>query len=100
MSADDYTAFLARREQLANAGGFEPADLPPHLFDFQRELVAWAVWQGRGAVFADCGLGKTPMSLAWADQVHRRTGKPVLLLTPLAVGFQIAAEADRFRNRR
>lgn len=36
------------------------------------------------------------MSLAWADQIHRHTGKPVMLLTPLAVGFQIVAEADKF----
>jgi hypothetical protein len=91
-----YADFLARKAQLTNAGGFEPVDLPDHLFDFQRSLVEWAVRQGRGAMFADCGLGKTPMELAWADQVHRHTGKPVLLLTPLAVGFQIVSEAEKF----
>ena len=91
-----YTDFLAAKAQLANSGGFEPDDLPGHLFDYQRELVEWAVRQGRGALFADCGLGKTPMSLAWADQVYRHTGKPVLVLTPLAVGFQIVAEAEKF----
>ena len=36
------------------------------------------------------------MELAWAEQVHRHTGKPVLLLTPLAVGFQIVTEAEKF----
>jgi hypothetical protein len=41
-------------------------------------------------------MGKTPMELAWAENVHRKTGKPVLLLTPLAVGFQIVAEAEKF----
>ena len=91
-----YAEFLASKAQLADAGGFEPVELPPHLFDFQRALTEWAVRQGRGALFADCGLGKTAMELAWAEQVHAHTGKPVLLLTPLAVGFQIVAEADRF----
>lgn len=91
-----YADFLARKAQLADAGGFAPSGLPDHLFDFQRFLVEWAVRQGRGALFADCGLGKTPMSLAWAEQIHRHTGKPVLLLTPLAVGFQVIAEAHRF----
>ena len=91
-----YADFLARRAQLANLGGFEPADLPAHLFDYQANLVEWAVRHGRGAIFADCGLGKTPMSLAWAEQIHRHTGKPVLFLTPLAVGFQIATEAEKF----
>lgn len=91
-----YAEFLARKAQITDAGGFEPDGLPEHLFDFQRALVEWAVRQGRGAIFADCGLGKTPMELAWAEQVYRRTGKPVLLLTPLAVGFQVAHESDKF----
>jgi hypothetical protein len=92
----DYQAFIANRAQLSDTGGFEPVELPGHLFDYQRDLVEWAVRQGRGGIFADCGLGKTPMALAWAEQVHRHTGKPVLLLTPLAVGFQIATEAIKF----
>lgn len=91
-----YAEFLARKAQLVNGGGFDPTNLPDHLFDFQRSLVEWAVRQGRGAIFADCGLGKTPMELAWADQINRRTGKPVLILTPLAVGFQTVAEANKF----
>ena len=91
-----YDEFIEAKAQLTNQGGFEPVNLPAHLFDFQRSLVDWAVWQGRGAIFADCGLGKTPMELAWAEQVHRKTGKPVLLLTPLAVSFQILTEAAKF----
>jgi len=91
-----YEDFLARKAQLANEGGFEPVDLPDHLFDFQRTLVEWAVRKGRGAIFADCGMGKTPMSLAWAEQVNRTTGRPVLFLTPLAVGFQVVAESQKF----
>lgn len=92
-----YEDFIARRSQLANEGGFPPiGDLPPHLFDFQRQIVDWAVRRGRGAIFADCGMGKTPMSLAWADQVYLQTGRPVLFLTPLAVGQQIITEADKF----
>lgn len=93
---DAYAQFLARKAQLVNAGGFEPVGLPGHLFDFQRALVEWAVKRGRAGIFADCGLGKTPMALSWAEQVHRHTGKPVLLLTPLAVGQQIAGEATKF----
>ena len=91
-----YTDFLAAKAQLADGHGFEPGDLPGHLFDFQRELTGWAIRQGRGALFADCGMGKTPMELAWAQAVHEHTGKPVLLLTPLAVGFQIVTEAEKF----
>lgn len=91
-----YHAYLAERAQLANAGGFEPTVMPDHLFGFQQLLVEYAVRQGRAGLFADCGLGKTPMSLAWAQNVHQHTGRPVLFLTPLAVGFQIATEAAKF----
>jgi hypothetical protein len=92
----DYAQFLANKAQLADSGGFEPVDLPAHLFDYQTNLVEWAVRHGRGGIFADCGLGKTPMALAWAEQITRHTGKPVLFLTPLAVGFQIVTEAAKF----
>lgn len=91
-----YERFLRDKAQLSNLGGFEPKDLPAHLYPFQRDLVEWSVRHGRGAIFADCGMGKTPMELAWADQVHRHTGRPVLLLTPLAVGFQVVGEAEKF----
>jgi hypothetical protein len=96
VSRPTYAEFLAAKAQLTNAGGFEPDNLPGHLFDFQAALTEWAIRQGRGALFADCGLGKTPMELAWADQVYRHTGKPVLMLTPLAVGFQAVHEAEKF----
>jgi hypothetical protein len=96
VSRADYLALLERRAQLANAGGFEPTHMPDHLFDFQRVLVDFAVRHGRAGMFADCGMGKTAMSLAWARNVTERTGKPVLFLTPLAVGQQVTAEADRF----
>lgn len=92
----DYSEFLADKSQQNNGAGFTPTELPTHLFDFQAALVDWAVHQGRAALFADCGMGKTPMELAWAEQVNRHTGKPVLLLTPLAVSFQIAREAEKF----
>jgi hypothetical protein len=95
-AVSDYASFLAAKRQQNVGHGFEPLTVPDHLFDFQRELVEWAVRQGRGAIFADCGMGKTPMELAWAENVHRHTGKPVLLLTPLAVGFQVVAEAEKF----
>jgi len=91
-----YAEFLARKTQLGSAGGFEPTVLPDVMFGFQRELTEWAIRQGRGAIFADCGMGKTLMELTWAQNVYEHTGEPVLLFTPLAVGFQIQAEAQRW----
>jgi hypothetical protein len=92
----DYAAFLAAKAQAGTGTGFEPNWLPDWLFGFQGALVDWSVRMGRAAVFADCGLGKTPMQLAWAQNVQRHTGKPVLVVTPLAVSFQTEAEAAKF----
>jgi hypothetical protein len=58
--------------------------------------VEWAIRQGRAALFADCGLGKTPMQLVWAQNVHQQTGRPVIVVAPLAVSFQVEAEAAKF----
>jgi hypothetical protein len=91
-----YADFLAGRAHTNQGHGFEPLWLPDDLFPLQRHLTDWALRQGRAAVFADCGLGKSLMELVWAHNVYKHTGRPVLLLTPLAVTFQMAAEADKF----
>lgn len=93
---DPYLAFLERKSQLGADSGFEPLWLPEFLFDFQKALVEWAIRRGRSAIFADCGLGKTAMLLVWAENVVRHTGRPVLVLTPLAVSFQAVQEAQKF----
>ena len=95
-SVSDYGEFLRQKSQGGADSGFTPVWMPDFLFDFQRELVEWAVRKGRAAIFADCGLGKTPMGLTWASNVARKTGKPVLYLTPLAVASQTVREAEKF----
>ena len=92
----DYEAFLHDRLHDSAKHGFVADQLPDCMFDFQRDLVAWALEIGRAGIFADCGMGKTIMELVFGDQVVRRTNKPALLLTPLAVGHQVVAEGERF----
>ena len=91
-----YDTFLRHKTHEGAEHGFEPTFMPPELFDFQVDLVTWAIRKGRAAIFADCGLGKTPMQLTWAENVHQHTRKPVLILTPLAVSAQTIREADKF----
>ena len=62
------------------------------LFPHQSDMATWAIRRGRAAIFADTGLGKSRMQLAWADTVHRHTGRDVLILAPLAVAEQTAEE--------
>lgn len=92
----DYASFLDARRHANTAAGFEPVNIPDFLFPFQRNLVEWAVLQGRSAIFADCGLGKTPMQLVWAQNVAEHTNGNVLILTPLAVSQQTIREAEKF----
>ncbi len=92
----DYQAFLAHKTNLPPGAGFDPIEIPSFLFPFQRHLVDWAIRQGRAAIFADCGLGKTPMQLVWATNVIRHTDRPVLILTPLSVSAQTVREAEKF----
>jgi hypothetical protein len=94
----DYEEFLASKMVKPAAAGFEvdAGRLPDGLFPWQREIVRWARRLGRAALFEDCGLGKTAQQLAWADAVARHTGKPVLILTPLAVAPQTVREGEKF----
>lgn len=92
-----YVDFLATKAQLGEMSGFDPISIPDYLFDFQKHLVDWSIRKGRSAIFADCGLGKTPMQLVWADNVAKKTNGVVMIATPLAVGAQVLREAEKFR---
>lgn len=93
MTEPAYDAFLEQKRLAAPAVGLQtvPA-LNRQLFDFQHDIARWALRRGRAAIFADCGLGKTPMQLEWAKHVPG----DVLILTPLAVAQQTVREGQKF----
>lgn len=95
---DGYREFLQSKVLAAEQSGFTPIaeDRLERLFPFQWSIVDWALRRGRTALFAECGLGKSGMALAWANAVRRHTGRPVLILTPLAVAPQFVTEATKF----
>ena len=92
----DYDSFVRGKRRSEVATGHCPGDLNENLFDFQHAIVSWALRRGRAAVFADTGLGKTLMQLAWADDVATHTGGMVLIVAPLAVSEQTIEEGRRF----
>ena len=94
----DYTEFLERKKVKVHDSGFEVPDsaINPMLFPFQKFVVNRALKAGRYALFEDCGLGKTAQQIEWAHHVAAHTGKPVLILCPLAVASQTIQEGFKF----
>ncbi len=97
-ATESYGDFITGKSQADSDGGFEPTWMPTRLplFDFQEALTAHALRRGRFALFEDCGLGKGPQALTWAENVARHTGGRVLILTPLAVAGQFVTEGEKF----
>jgi DNA modification methylase len=88
-----YEAFLAAKTPVDQPIGLlGELTISEQLYEFQRDIVRWSLRRGRAAIFADCGLGKTPIQLEWAQHVPGR----VLILTPLAVAPQTVAEGKKF----
>ena len=94
----EYLEFLEQKDFVTESSGFDidKTELNPMLYDFQKDIVRWALKKGKADIFADCGLGKTLMQLSWAYQIHKHTGGMVLILAPLAVAEQTRREAEKF----
>lgn len=92
----EYEDFIASKAHRTDGFGFDPIWMPDFLKDFQKSLVEWSLVSGRSAILADCGLGKTPMQLVWADNVVQKTNGRILIAAPLAVSQQIVREAEKF----
>jgi len=90
----NYRTFLeSKRIESKNLGfKIEPNKLNDKLFDFQKDMVIWALRKGKCAIFADTGLGKTLMQLEWAKQLNNTA----LIVAPLAVSRQTKHEGAKF----
>ena len=94
-----YQAFLRSKEisgMHTDSIRVETEELNPMLYQFQRDIVRWALAKGRAAAFTDCGTGKTAMQLTWSEEIVKHRGGMVLILAPLAVAAQTAAEGEKF----
>ena len=92
----NYNDFLQSKQITIAPSGFDVAQVNPQLFEFQSDITKWSLARGKTAIFSDCGTGKTPMQLAWADEVVRQLNRPVLILAPLAVSRQTVREGEKF----
>jgi hypothetical protein len=97
MSLADYRGLIAaKRIAFIPRGMATIPSLNPALKDHQRHAVEFALKAGCAALFLDTGLGKTLCALEWGRIVVEHTGRPVLMLAPLAVAAQHEREAVKF----
>ena len=90
----EYTDYLASKRVTIPDAGFTAETINGQLFNWQEHIVRRALQRGRFCIFADTGLGKTRMQLAYADAVARHTNRRVIILAPLAVAAQTVAEGE------
>jgi len=85
-----YQTFLQTKQRRQQPAGVivDLADINPILHEWQADITQWALRNGRSAIFADCGLGKTFMQLEWARLVADRC----LIVAPLSVARQTVGE--------
>lgn len=89
-----YASFIASKAIVAQPAGIKASGISAKLFPFQQACCNWALRRGRAALFEGTGLGKTRQQCEWARHVEDHTGKPVLILAPLAVAHQTVTEAN------
>lgn len=89
----NYIDFLASKRHFIKASGktINRDAINPMLFDFQKDVVSWAIYKGRAAIFLDTGLGKTFIQLEWARLMGNRT----LIIAPLSVARQTVREGKK-----
>jgi superfamily II DNA or RNA helicase len=88
----DYRAFIASKGTAAASHGFAPANQWPALFPHQLATLQFVCKKGRAAAFLDTGLGKSRVEAAAAAEFAQQSGRPSLILTPLAVARQMQRE--------
>lgn len=93
--SQNYTEFLNRKRKTVIKSGFIPDALPDCLFEFQKFSVKRALEYGKYAIFSGTGSGKSRMAIVFSDQVSKKTGMPVLILTNLAISGQFIREGDK-----
>jgi|TARA_R100000030_G_scaffold53117_1_gene39895 superfamily II DNA or RNA helicase len=96
MSLQEYRDYIASRQVSQQMNGFSPSALNDMMKVHQVRSVEFALERGAAALFLDTGLGKSLTELEWARQVAEETGKPSLILTPLAVAGQMVREGQKF----
>ena len=92
----EYQSFVTKKLSVVTrqgiAGDLTGYALKPH----QNDITAWALRRACAAIFADTGLGKSRMQVAWSDVVCKQSSDSrIIILAPLAVAGQTVEEAEK-----
>lgn len=93
-----YLDFIKSKQIRADDAGFDIrlSDINKNAFEWQKLLIKWSIMKGKCANFQECGLGKTIQQLCFADETRKYTGKPSIILAPLAVSIQTKMQGEQF----
>lgn len=92
----EYREFIASRAPVMHKAGFSARPINLAAKAHQASVLNFALDRGKSAAFLDTGLGKSFIELEFARQCSEETGKPSLILTPLAVAGQMVREGQKF----
>lgn len=91
-----YEEFLQAKVIVAKSHGIiDIGEVNPMLKPHQADIVRWAVTGGRRAIFASFGLGKSFMQLEVARLIQAAVGGRFLIVAPLGVRGEFAADAAK-----
>lgn len=94
--ADTYADFVQDKVNFDTAIGFDVTadEVNPILKPHQSDIVRWAVYGGRRAIFAAFGLGKSVMQLETVRLTLAKSGgRRGLIICPLGVRIEFARDA-------
>jgi len=92
----EYRDYISGKAGIVTHPGFEPKDINDHVKYHQKVAIEYSLSKGRASLFLDTGLGKSLCELEFARECAEETGKPSLILTPLAVAGQMVREGEKF----
>lgn len=94
----DYNEFLKSKVIVAESYGFDvdEKEINPLLKPHTKDVTLWALKGGRRALFLNFGLHKTVTQLEIAHHCITKTGKPFLIVCPLAVAGEFKRDVRKF----
>jgi superfamily II DNA or RNA helicase len=96
MSLQEYRDLIAKRSRKADTHAGVSVDANRYAKKHQSAVIDYALNKRKTAAFLDTGLGKSLIELDFAEKCAEETGKPSLILTPLAVAGQMVREGHKF----